>query len=1009
MKKIYLFLFLIPVLAKAQDPFIMTYNVAGGSNMTIKVPLSSGIENPFSQPYTCTIDFGDGIVSTLTQTGAIYHTYETPGIYTVSISGSFTQIRFSGPDSDSEKLLTIEQWGDTEWTSMLSAFSGCSNLTINATDVPDLSNVTNMAYMFSDCTSFNSPLNNWDVSNVTTMERLFYKCNDFNQSLNNWNTSNVTNMSLMFFNAWSFNQPIGNWDVSKVTSMRAMFSGAGTFNQPLNDWDVSALINARSMFYTAGSFNQDLNNWDVSNVTDMDEMFYYTSEFNGDISTWDVSSVTNMFAMFSYAGSFNQPLGNWDVSNVINMDSMFSYATLFNQPIDSWNVSNVTDMSSMFLYATSFNQPLGSWNVSSVTKMGSMFLNSDYNHPLNNWDVSSVVSMSGMFSNSPFNQPLDNWDTSSVVGMSRMFNQAENFNQPIDSWNVSAVTNMSELFSGATSFNQPLGSWNVSNVTIMSGMFRGATAFNQDISAWTFNENVAFNTLSPFTNHFLSNSGMDTDNYDAVLRRFIQLNLIDKRMTASNLHYCDTGAREHLINVLEWNITGDSLGEECQGNTITGTVLYDANANGCDNEDIAVSNFLISANDGLTSYSTVAAHGVYNLTVMENMYDVEMLNAPSYFTVNPVSTDVEFTGFGNDETVNFCMEANQTVTDLNTTLLPMGEPRPGMPSQYILIVENIGTETVNAATVTLSFDDSLVSFTNADPAPASVAANQMSFSINNLPALHSQQIMVTMQAFIPPVVNGGETLIYTATVTPASNDYTPNDNTFELEQTIVNSYDPNDKTVLQGEEIYLDETDNYLNYVIRFQNTGTASALKVRIADELHPLLDWTTLRPVGSSHPYRVEITDDNLAEFIFENINLPHESANEPGSHGFIAYKIKPAAGVEVGDIISGDARIYFDFNLPIITNIVSTEVIEDTTGNEEFSKTKIRLYPNPASNMIHIEYGGSQPESISVSTLQGRTMISSTENLQSLDISGLSTGIYLVFIKTAEEGSVHRLVKK
>ena len=97
----------------------------------------------------------------------------------------------------------------------------------------------------------------------------------FNQPLNKWNVSNVTNMRWVFSDATSFNQPLNNWNVSKVTDMGGMFAKALSFNQPLNNWDVSKVKYMYDMFYDASSFNQPLNNWNVSNdVTDMQLMFY---------------------------------------------------------------------------------------------------------------------------------------------------------------------------------------------------------------------------------------------------------------------------------------------------------------------------------------------------------------------------------------------------------------------------------------------------------------------------------------------------------------------------------------------------------------------------------------------------------------------------------------------------------------------------------------------------------------------------------------------------------------
>src|SRR5690606_8312203 len=117
--------------------------------------------------------------------------------------------------------------------------------------------------------------------------------------------------------------------------------------------------------------------------------------------------------------------------------------------------------------------------------------------------------------------------------------------------------------------------------------------------------------------------------------------------------------------------------------------------------------------------------------------------------------------------------------------------------------------------------------------------------------------------------------------TPVANDFTPNDNTYTLAQLVVNSYDPNDKQVLQGEELHIDKAGEYLDYLIRFQNTGTASAINVRILDTLHPKLDWSTLVPISASHDYYVKIKDGNHVEFMFDNIHLPDSTSNEPASH--------------------------------------------------------------------------------------------------------------------------------
>ena len=446
----------------------------------LKIQKRSGIT------YNYSIDWGDGQYNN-NVTEEITHTYLVPGIYTVSIIGDFPAPRHEEFNSDSFKLLSIDQWGTQIWESMQGAFAGCKNMEYFATDIPDLSIVTDISRMFIVCRNFDGNINSWDVSNVTNMSATFGVTTLFNQPLNNWDVSNVTNMSLMFFRTDNFDQNIDNWNTANVTNMYRMFEDAEAFNQTINNWDVANVTTMESMFKSATALNQSLNNWSVGSVTTMEEMFSSATAFNGDINSWNVSSVTNMESMFNSASTFNQPIALWDVSNVLNMSKMFTNATDFNQPLNDWNVSSVVTMSAMFSNATSFNQPLNIWDVTSVTNMSSMFRSAtSFNQNINSWDVTNVLTTANMFENAiAFNEPLSQWDVDSVVNMSSMFESATIFNQPIDSWNVSAVATMSSMFEEATSFNQPINSWDVSSVTLTDSMFKGATLFNNPLNNWT--------------------------------------------------------------------------------------------------------------------------------------------------------------------------------------------------------------------------------------------------------------------------------------------------------------------------------------------------------------------------------------------------------------------------------------------------------------------------------------------------------------------------------------------
>ena len=341
-----------------------------------------------------TVDWGDG-TTTVGETGPATHTYATPGTYTVSITGNFPRIAFNN-GGDKDKILTIEQWGDNPWTTMEVAFYGCTNLTGNFTDAPDLSNVTSMRFMFGDAEMFNSSIGNWDVSNVITdMTGLFTQADIFNQDIGAWDVSNVTDMSVMFGTATLFNQDIGTWNVGNVEDMTQMFVQATSFNQDIGNWNVQNVTNMIAMFDTATSFNQNIGSWTVDNVTDMGFMFSSATAFNQDISGWTVDNVTNMQAMFQNASSFNQNISSWDVTNNMNMNRMFSGAIVFNQDIGTWNTENVTDMTRMFHNAVNFDQNLGNWNVQNLTNAEDMFQNvtlstANYDALLIGWNAQNL-------------------------------------------------------------------------------------------------------------------------------------------------------------------------------------------------------------------------------------------------------------------------------------------------------------------------------------------------------------------------------------------------------------------------------------------------------------------------------------------------------------------------------------------------------------------------------------------------------------------------------------------
>ena len=294
------------VFAAPSDDFVITVktdNPGASSNTQFKIPTTNRDGETYNYNVDCNNDGTNEATGVTGDYTCNYTSLGGVGTYTVRIKDNtgtgtgFPRIYFYDyhGNSDSEKLLSVNQWGTGHWTSMAFAFYGCNKLNsataINsgggalpdwATDAPDLSNVTSMSFMFYNNWYFNQNISNWDVSNVTDMDGMFNAASSFNQDISGWNVSNVTNMWAMFSHAKKFNQDISDWNVSNVTNMFSMFQSASSFNQNLAGWDVSNVDNMTGMFSYSGmsadSYDDTLIGWSarsLQNGVQLDSSAHY--------------------------------------------------------------------------------------------------------------------------------------------------------------------------------------------------------------------------------------------------------------------------------------------------------------------------------------------------------------------------------------------------------------------------------------------------------------------------------------------------------------------------------------------------------------------------------------------------------------------------------------------------------------------------------------------------------------------------------------------------------------
>ena len=469
--------------------------------------------------------------------------------------------------------------------------------------------------------------------------------------------------------------------------------------------------------------------------------------------------------------------------------------------------------------------------------------------------------------------------------------------------------------------------------------------------------------------------------------------------------------------VIAGAIKNDANGLDAQGhvrvfnmsfNTILSTVSFDSNDSGCTTSPVLANNVKVEiVNTEGNTVSFTNAEGISKALVQNGTFTVYPVLNNSNFTVSPLSEEIEFANLAETRTVNFCMSSNVTINDVSIVMNPLSMPRPGFESTYRITYENLGTTVVNGD-VSIQFNDALQEYIEGTITPDIESTNMVSYNYTNLQPFESRNIDVILKTKEPPIVNSGDEITLISQISIIGLDDNSVNNEFILNEIAVNSFDPNDKQVLEGDEITIEEVDDYLHYVVRFQNTGTASAINVRIRDVLSDKLDWDTFLPITSSHVNYVQINNGNSVDFIFENILLPAEQNDEPNSHGFVVFKIKPKADVQIGDIVTGNAKIYFDYNLPIVTNTTSTEIVNSILSiDENIFEDYFEIYPNPASEKLYVSSKfGVTIEKIVLYSITGKLLLENTEPTNTININHLQKGVYFLNI-VSERGSVTKKV--
>jgi uncharacterized repeat protein (TIGR01451 family) len=425
----------------------------------------------------------------------------------------------------------------------------------------------------------------------------------------------------------------------------------------------------------------------------------------------------------------------------------------------------------------------------------------------------------------------------------------------------------------------------------------------------------------------------------------------------------------------------------------TSTVFHDQNENGVkDPDENGIPNHLFKYGD----------QDAYTFSDQEGDFSIlDPFNAPltispvplsSYAVVTPMDAVVN----APDALPDFAVSFPTDEEDLRIHLVHGSPPRPGFETQAIINIQNVGAEIMDAS-VSFEFDPALA-FLEADPVPSSIDGNTLSWEFDQLDILAWETIKIDFLVDVSTPL--GTILTHTAELSPGSNDETPDDNISTINVEVIGSFDPNDKLVDQSTmtEAQLLAAEP-IEYTIRFQNTGTAPAIFVRIEDELDPNFDLESMKILAYSHPFELELDDSGALQFIFNDINLPDSTHNEPESHGFVKFSIAlhPDPGL-IGTTIENTAAIFFDFNAPIITNTAETIIeVETSAVSASGSTLVVEAFPNPTSGVIRIHIHPAQKTNGALLRIYNSLgqLIWQGPYQTEVDLTGFGEGIFLLEI--------------
>ena len=459
-------------------------------------------------------------------------------------------------------------------------------------------------------------------------------------------------------------------------------------------------------------------------------------------------------------------------------------------------------------------------------------------------------------------------------------------------------------------------------------------------------------------------------------------------------------------------------------NHISGNAFIDVNNDGIrqSTESPFPYRVIKAQTNALEFFGIADTDGQYDMYVDTGNYTISLPYVPPYYTSTVATHTATFnTAIGGyDSLNNFPVFPTPGMNDLSVNVYSSGRPRPGSNVMEVISYRNTGTTTLTGS-VTLRHASALV-YQQSSPVATTYSNPLLTWNFTNLKPFESGTIYVTFS--VPTTVTGGTVLNNLATIYPVAGDQTTSNNQDSALSTVVASYDPNDKSVAPAGPVsttFIAAPSTYLDYIVRFQNTGTDTAFLVVITDTLQNTLDIKTLKIMGSSHPFSVGMEKGNMLRFTFDNILLPDSTTNELLSHGFIAFRIKPFTTLTAGTFIRNKASIFFDYNSAVTTNETETQILSvlpisltdfDITVAADCKQVLVKWSTAYEINnsFFTIEKSYDAINWLTVTTINGAMNTGTATHYSYKDISPVAGTVYYRLKQTDSDGrSTHSLTRR